>query len=165
MTRSAPDPLHRADVQTATRRLDAAPCRRSTTSLPVRIPTQADEHLVQLLELLAPSTRAPGGDGFVESFLRGIEVVHHQQRLAVFLLERRRGDGPVTFVVGPDEARIQRQFEVLAEERHLGALMAEHQPVRATDTNVQLAGEQRQAERLWYPPTFEQLGLGERFEH
>src|SRR6266478_6228804 len=55
---------------------------------------QGDEEFVQLLERLGHSIHAPGGEGTVENFLRGIEVVHDQQRLAAFFLERHRGDGP-----------------------------------------------------------------------
>ena len=74
----------------------------ATTSRPSRTPTQCDDEFVELVERLAHSTRAPGGDGTVESFLRGIEVVHEQLRLATFLLEGHRGDGPtvVPFVAG-----------------------------------------------------------------
>ncbi len=47
---------------------------------------------------LTPST-LHRGDGSIGSFLRGIEFVHDQQRLAAFFLERRRGDGTiVTFL-------------------------------------------------------------------
>src|SRR5262245_42398426 len=49
---------------------------RATTSSTSRICAQRDEQLVQLLELIGPSTRAPGGDRLVERFLRGIKVVH-----------------------------------------------------------------------------------------
>jgi hypothetical protein len=54
-----------------------------------------------LLERLPHPTRTPGGDGTVESFLRGIEVVHDEQRLAASLGERHRGHGPTvtTFLV------------------------------------------------------------------
>ena len=43
------------------------------------------------------------------SFLRGIEAVHDQQRLAACFLERYRRDLPTvaTFFIGPDEARMR----------------------------------------------------------
>ena len=58
--------------------------------------------------------------GSVESFLRGIELVQDQQRLAAFLLEGHRRDGPIlaTLLIRPDESRVRCHFEVLAEERH-----------------------------------------------
>jgi hypothetical protein len=46
-----------------------------------------------LLERLAHRIRRPGA-GSVESFLRGIELVQDQQRLAASFLEGHRGDGP-----------------------------------------------------------------------
>src|SRR2546430_13171371 len=47
-------------------------------------------------------------------------VVHDDLRRALFFLERHRGDGPIalTFVIGPDEARGRRHFEIGTEERH-----------------------------------------------
>src|ERR1700733_1231595 len=44
---------------------------------------QGDEKLVQLRERLGHPTLHPG-DGSVESFLRGIEFLHDQERLAAF---------------------------------------------------------------------------------
>src|SRR5258706_691890 len=81
--------------------------------------TGGAEKLVQLLERLAHRIRRPGA-GSVESFLRGIELVQDQQRLAIFFLEGHRGDrATVTaFVIGPDEARVRCHIEVRAEERH-----------------------------------------------
>src|SRR5262249_41456716 len=81
----------------------------ATTSSPSHARAQGDEKLAQLLERLAHPTSTPGGDGTVESFLRGIEVVHDEQRLAAFLIEGHRGDGPTvtTFVIRPDEARVR----------------------------------------------------------
>src|ERR1700685_611065 len=79
---------------------------------------QGDEKLVQLLERLAHPILHPG-DGTVESFLRGIEFAHDQQRLATFFLEGHRGDGTVvTFVISPDEARVRCHFDVPTEDRH-----------------------------------------------
>jgi hypothetical protein len=51
---------------------------------------QGDEKLIQLLERLAHSTRTPRGDGTVESFLRGIEVVHNDQRLVTSFFKGHR---------------------------------------------------------------------------
>lgn len=103
---------------------------------------QGDEKLVQLRERLGHSTLHPG-DGTVESFLRGIEFVHDQQRLATFFLEGHRGDGTVvTFVISPNEARGRYHFDVPAEERHrLRGPMAELETVPAPDTNVRFAGQ------------------------
>ena len=55
---------------------------------------QGDEKLVQLLERLAKPTCTPGGDGTIESFLRGIEVVHDEQGLGTLFFEGRRSAGP-----------------------------------------------------------------------
>jgi hypothetical protein len=67
--------------------------------------------------LLAHRIRRPG-PGSVESFLRGIEFVQDQQRLATLFLEGHRGDGSnvTTFVIGPDEARVWCHFDIPAEE-------------------------------------------------
>src|SRR5262245_66028631 len=84
-------------------REDRFPARsRSTTSWPSQTRAQGDEELVQLPERLAHHIRRPGA-GSVESFLRWIEVVHDQQRLATFFLEGDRGDRPAlaTFLIGP----------------------------------------------------------------
>ena len=43
--------------------------------------------------------------------------------------------------------------------------MAEHEAVRATHTNVELAGKELQAKRLRNPPTLEQLGPDPCLEH
>src|SRR4029078_9790889 len=57
----------------------------------VQLLAQGDEKLVQLLERLAHvATRASGGDGTVESFLRRIEVAHDEQRLSTLLFEGHR---------------------------------------------------------------------------
>src|SRR5436190_17860983 len=92
---------------------------RKGGSWPSHARAQGAEKLVQLLERLAHRIRRPGA-GSVESFLRGIELVHDQQGLATFFLEGHRGDRPTltTFLVGPDEARVRCHFEVRAEERH-----------------------------------------------
>src|SRR5215813_6815971 len=94
------------------------------------------EKLVQLLERLAHPTRAAGGDGRVESVLRGMEVVHDDQRLATSFFEGHRGDGPTftTFVIRPDESGVRRHFDVPTEERHrlLRRSVAEHETVGAT---------------------------------
>jgi hypothetical protein len=72
-----------------------------------------------LLECLGDPTRAAGSNGSVESFLRGIEVVHDEQRLATSFFEGHRGDGTVvTFVIRPDEAGVRYHFDVPTEERH-----------------------------------------------
>src|SRR5262245_6580633 len=110
------------------------------TSLPFRARAQSDEKLVQLLERLAHRVRRPSA-GSVESFLRGIELVHDQQRLATLFLEGHRGDRPrvTTFLIGPDEARVRCHFDVPAKEIHP---VAEPQTVSATDTNIHFAGKQ-----------------------
>src|ERR1700722_8799788 len=89
---------------------------RGLPSCPPR--AQGLKKLVELRERLGHPTLHPG-DGSVESLLRGIELVHDQQRLASFFLEGHRGDGAVvTFVIGPDEARVRGHFDVPAEKRH-----------------------------------------------
>src|SRR6476620_4757395 len=82
--------------------------RESMTSWPSHARAQGDEKIVQLLERLAHRIRRPGA-GSVERFLRGIEFVHDQQRLATFFLEGHRGDRPTvtTFRVGPHETRVR----------------------------------------------------------
>src|ERR1700722_10306238 len=80
--------------------------------------SQGLKKLVELRERLGHPALHPG-DGGVESCLRGIEFVHDQQRLASLFLEGHRGDGAVvTFVIGPDEARVRGHFDVPAEKRH-----------------------------------------------
>jgi hypothetical protein len=76
-----------------------------------------DEKLVQLPKRLAHHIGRPGA-GSVESFLRGIELVHDQQRLATPFLEGHRGDRPTvtTFLIGPDEARVRYHFDIPTEE-------------------------------------------------
>src|SRR5262245_12067310 len=56
--------------------------------------SQSDEKLVQLVELLRQPGRRPGVDRSVESFLRGVEIVHDQPCLAAPLLEGHGRDGP-----------------------------------------------------------------------
>src|ERR1700675_751590 len=86
---------------------------------PSRARAEGNEKLVQLRECLNHHIRRPGA-GSVESFLRGIKLVHDQQRLAAFFLEGHRRDGTlVTFLIGPDEARVRCYFLVRAEERRL----------------------------------------------
>src|SRR5687767_14191535 len=65
---------------------------------------QGEEKIVQLRERLDHRIRRPGA-GSVESFLRGIELVHDQQRLATLFLECHRDDRPTltTFLVGRSE--------------------------------------------------------------
>jgi hypothetical protein len=46
--------------------------------IPVPNSDQLDEKRVQLVEHLAHTTLLPGGHGTVESFLRGIEIVHDE---------------------------------------------------------------------------------------
>src|SRR5262249_12730095 len=118
------------------------PTARSTTSWPSRTRDQAGDELIQLPERLVHRTRAPGG---LESFLRGIEVMHDQQRLATRSLKGHRGHAStiVPFIVGPHEARVRYHSQVPAVERHtLRAIVAEHETVRAPDTNIQVAGKQ-----------------------
>src|SRR5262245_14904518 len=155
---------------TRDRRRDERPRRptaRSTTSSLSQIRAKGAEKLVQLLERLDRRIRYTGA-GSVESFLRGIEFVQDQQRLAIFFLEGHRGDGPTvtTFVVGPDEARVRYHFDIPAEELvRFRGIVAEHETVPAADTNIHLAGTQEHAHRLRHPPLLEQLGLGPRLEH
>ena len=96
--------------------------------------------LIQLLECLLYTPCTPGGNCIVESFLRGIEVVHDQQRPAACFLERYRGDLPTvaTFFIGPDEARVRCHLEVSTEELHgvRGSGVPEHEAAPASDTNV-----------------------------
>ena len=54
-----------------------------------------------MLERFGHPTLHPG-DGSIESFLRGIEFVQDQQRLATFFLEGHRGDGTVIDGLGPN---------------------------------------------------------------
>src|SRR6185437_943777 len=63
--------------------MSRAPNRRSTTSSPSHARAQGNEKLVQLGERLHHRVRR-ASTGSVESFLRGIELVHDQQRLAIF---------------------------------------------------------------------------------
>src|SRR6188472_3221506 len=101
-------------------------------SCPSHARVQGEEQLLQLVERLGHRVRAPG---LLEGFLRGIEVVDDQLRLAALVLECDRGDLPVlaTFLVGPGEARMRRHVEVRTEERHglRGRRVAEHETVRA----------------------------------
>src|SRR5262245_8368182 len=80
---------------------------------------QGGEKRIELVERLGHPGRRSGGT--VESFLRGIEIVHDQQRLAALFLEGHGGDWAVAFafLIGPDEARVGCHFDVSAEERHL----------------------------------------------
>jgi hypothetical protein len=82
--------------------------------------TQSGEKPVQLLERLAHSTGAPGSDGSVERFLRGIKVPHDDERLATPFFKRHRGDRASfsCFIIRPNEARVRRHFDVPAKERH-----------------------------------------------
>ena len=65
-------------------------------------------------------TNEESADGAVESFLRGIEVVHDDQGLGTSFFEGHRGDGPTvtTFVIGPGEAGVRCHVDVRSEERH-----------------------------------------------
>src|SRR5688572_26594329 len=80
---------------------------------------QGGEQPIQLLERLNRRIRSSSASR-VEGFLRGIELAQDQQRFALLLLEGHRGDGPrvTTLLIGPDEARVRRDFEVPAEEIH-----------------------------------------------
>src|SRR6188508_1812532 len=66
----------------------------STTSMTLCARAQGHEKFVQLRERLDRRIRRPGA-GSVESFLRGIELVHDQHRLAALFLECTRGDRPI----------------------------------------------------------------------
>lgn len=61
-------------------------------SRPFHARAYGGDELVSLLERLGHPIHAPGGEGTVESFLRGIEVVHDQQCLVTLFLERHSGD-------------------------------------------------------------------------
>src|SRR5262249_40058744 len=110
-----------------------------------------------------------GGARVIERSLRGMELVHDDQRLAAPLLEGHRGHRPIltALLVGPREARVWSHLEIPAVERGAlrGGAVAKHEAVRAPDANVHLAGTQRHADRLRYPPSPEQLRLGPRLEH
>ena len=74
---------------------------------PSRARAHGDKELIELLELLGKSTCAFGGDGGVERFLRGIEVVHEYPCLAASFFEGHRGDGAVrALVITPGDARM-----------------------------------------------------------
>src|SRR5690349_7574164 len=121
------------------------------------------ENLVELVERIIVPTDAPGADGFVESLRRSIEIVHDELRSSIPFLERDGSDLPraACFFIGPDEARRRSHFEIPAVESHglRVTRVAEHEAVRATDTNIELAGEHLQGKRLRNPPTLEQLGV------
>ena len=124
-----------------------------TPVLVAELRAEGDEELVELRELFGhPAFHA--GEGTVERFLRWIELMQDQHRLAVLFLEGDGGGGRVVaFFVGPDEARVRDHFEVSAEERHgLRVTEAEHEAVFAPDTNIRLAGNQGLAHRLRCPP-------------
>jgi hypothetical protein len=129
---------------------------------------QGDEKLVQLLERLAEPTRTPGGDGTVESFLRGIEVVHDDQRLATSVFEGHRGDGPPS----PPSSLVQTRRECGVTSTYLpknSAWAARRHRGRTPNgicppTRASLAGS-RTPHRLRYPPPLEQLGPGPGLEH
>src|SRR5262249_2553582 len=75
---------------------------------------QSYEKLVHLRERLDRRIRRTGA-GSIESFLRRIEFMHDQQRLATFFFEGHRGDGTVvTFLISPNEARVRCHFDVSA---------------------------------------------------
>jgi hypothetical protein len=140
----------------------SATAARGRATLVLR--SQRGENLGELVERLAHPVVRP--EISVESVLRGIELVQDDQRLAALFLEGHRGDGAViTFLIGPYKARVRCHFDVLAEER-LGLRRGfEQEFVSAPDTNVHLAREQGDGERLRYPPPLEQLGIGPRLEH
>src|SRR6476660_7317006 len=94
--------------------------KRTPSASAERSSAQSEEKRVELLERLAKPTRTSGGDRSVESFLRGIEVVHDDQCLATSFFEGHRGNGPTfaTVVIGPDQAGVRRHFNVPTEKRH-----------------------------------------------
>jgi len=106
-------------------------------------------------------SRPPLRCGSVESFLRGVELVHDQQRLPPI-------SSKVT-VVTAHRHRLRHwsrrggsrcHFDVLAEEFHT---VAEHQTVPASGTNIHLAGKSRDMPiDLGPPPPLEQFGLRPR---
>src|SRR3984957_715150 len=140
-----------------------------TNMLASRVQAQGDEKLIQLLERLANSTRTTRRNRSVESFLRGIEVVHNDQRLVTAFFKGHCGDGPAftTFLIRPDEAGMRCHFDVSAEEFHwpLRSGVTECETVRASRANVGLAGKEGHSIRLRCPPPLEQLWLGPRLEH
>src|SRR5690348_10219670 len=154
-----------ACVPTYASRTRATTARRSPPHLRTSAPrAQSDEKLVQLRECFAHRIRRAAC--CVEGFLRGIKLVHDQQRLAALFRERHRRDGAlVTFLVGPDEARVWGHFLVRAEERRVRVSVCELQAVSAADANVHFAGKEGHSHRLRNPPSLEQVGPGPRFEH
>src|SRR5262245_45417764 len=76
------------------------------------------EKLVQLLERLTEPARGAGGDSGVESFLRGIKIVHDDQRRAAPFFEGHRRHGPafMPFLIRPDETGMRRHFDIFTEE-------------------------------------------------
>lgn len=106
--------------------------------------------------------------GFVARFPGRIEFAQDQQRLAAFRrLEGDRGHGAVfAFVIGPDEARGRRHFEIFAEEGHRAiGIMSERDAVAASGADIHLAGKKRDAAGFRRPPLLEQFGLGPRVEY
>lgn len=98
-----------------------------------------------------PARPGSGCQPAVESFLRGIEVVHDDESLGASFIERHRGDSPTlaSFVIRPDEAGLRRHCDVPAEERHrlLGGRMAEHKTVGASRKNIGVARNERYLKR------------------
>ena len=80
--------------------------------------------------------------------------MHGQQRLAGVFIEGHRSDclAVVTFLVGPNEARVRCHFEVCAEELHRRIFVAKHQTILPPNANIHFAGKQGQPIRFWYPP-------------
>src|SRR5215203_5610032 len=80
-----------------------------------RLRRELDEQLVQLPECLVHRVRR-AATVRVERFLRGIELAHDEQRLAICLRQGDGGDGAVlsAFFVRPDDAIWRCHFEVSA---------------------------------------------------
>ena len=115
---------------------------------------QLDEQLIQLREGLGHRIRRATATVGLERFLRGKDLAHDKQRLAICLRQGDRRDGAVlsAFFVGPDDARWRCHLEVPAEEVDA---IAESEVVCAAGAHIHLAGTQRHADRLRHPPALE----------
>jgi hypothetical protein len=86
---------------------------KSTTSWAPYVRTRDKEKLIQLLEGLTKSTRNSGGDCTVESFFRGIEIVHGEQSFSTSFFEDYGGE-----VEGRPSARQMVRGPVLPRAEH-----------------------------------------------